>query len=340
MVGLATAFVYARRISTALRRLTAVEMSGGAVPGRDFQEVDELAQALAESGAKRNEMEAGLRVEKAELRQANEALEARVAQEVAAREEAFLRLAQAQRIQALGQLAGGVAHDFNNLLQVVSGASQLIQNNSTENQEVGRLARVISRAAERGGAVTRRLLVFAKQSDLRAEPLEVSAVFEDLQAMLVHTLGPSVDIVVAVPSRMPLLFADKGQLETALVNLATNSRDAMQPAGGTLTFSALAEEVAGDVAHAARLKTGRYIRLSVSDTGAGMSAPVLSRASEPFFTTKPVGKGTGLGLSMVRGFAEQSGGGFSITSGLGHGTTVSIWLPQKDPAGMSRHRAR
>ena len=340
MLGLATAFVYARQISAALRRLAAVETSGDAVPARDFREFDELAQALAESVAKRNEMEAGLRIEKAELRQANQALEARVAQEVAARKEAFLRLAQAQRIQALGQLAGGVAHDFNNLLQVVSGASQLIESQAPENQEVGRLAHVINRAAERGATVTRRLLVFAKQSDLRAEPLEVSAVFEELQAMLVHTLGPSVDIVIAVPSRMPLLFADKGQLETALVNLATNARDAMQPAGGTLTFSAVEEEVAGNIAHPARLKSGRYIRLSISDTGAGMSATVLSRASEPFFTTKSVGKGSGLGLGMVRGFAEQSGGGFSMASDVGHGTTVSIWLPQKKLAAKPLQTAR
>jgi CheY-like chemotaxis protein len=178
--------------------------------------------------------------------------------------------------------------------------------------------------------VTRRLLAFARKGELRAEALDPAVLLAGMQEVLEHTLGTGIQVRTDETAGLPLL-ADKGQLETVLVNLAANARDAM-PRGGTLTLSAAPEGVAeagteGRPAHEADLAPGRYVRLAVSDTGEGMAAEVLARASEPFFTTKDQGKGTGLGLAMARGFAEQSGGGFAIRSTPGAGTTVTLWLP-------------
>ncbi len=192
------------------------------------------------------------------------------------------------------------------------------------------LARMVEDAAERGASVTRRLLSFARRGELRAEAVDAAALLADLHEVLAHTLGVGINVRMEAtsPGLSPLL-ADKGQLETVLVNLATNARDAM-PRGGTLTLSA-AEDVierSGEAHGTADLPPpGRYVRLALSDTGEGMAAEVLARASEPFFTTKPHGKGTGLGLAMARGFAEQSGGALAIRSMPGAGTTVTIWLP-------------
>jgi len=162
---------------------------------------------------------------------------------------------------------------------------------------------------------------------LRAEPLDVAPVLNGLREILVHTLGAAITVDVRPDPGAPPLLADKGQLETALVNLATNARDAM-PEGGQLTLSASAETVESDgPPHPAGLPAGRYVRLTVADTGAGMDAATRERAVEPFFTTKHVGAGTGLGLPMAKGFAEQSGGALSVESNPGAGTTISLWLP-------------
>ena len=238
------------------------------------------------------------------------------------------RLAQAQRMEALGQLAGGIAHDFNNVLQAVQGGCALLERRPADAEGVRRLSRMILDAAERGAAVTRRLLAFSRRGDLRAEPVDPAALHTGMRDILSHTLGDGVKVGVELTPDLPPLLADKGQLETVLINLATNGRDAMSGIG-TLTLAATTETVRLDQAaeHRGGLKAGRYVRLSVSDTGAGMDAPTLARASEPFFTTKPTGKGTGLGLAMARGFAEQSGGGFHIASALGRGTTVTLWFP-------------
>lgn len=183
-------------------------------------------------------------------------------------------------------------------------------------------------AAQRGATITGRLLAFARRSTLRAEPVQLLPVLEGLREMLAHTLGTGIAMRIAADQNLPALLADKGQLETVLVNLAVNARDAM-PEGGTLLFSAALEAILLDVkAHPAGLRPGGYLRLSVSDTGMGMSAANLVRASEPFFTTKPLGQGTGLGLAMARGFAHQSGGGFMIESMPGQGTTVTLWFPE------------
>ncbi|WP_428487072.1 PAS domain S-box protein [Rhodopila sp.] len=263
--------------------------------------------------------------------QANIRLELRVREEVAAREAAQQRAAQAERVQALGQIAGGIAHDFNNVLQAVSGGAALIERRPDNPERVSRHARMIADAARRGAAITSRLLAFARRGDLRAESLDAGALLADMLEVLSHTLGGSVVCELDVPEGLPPLFADRGQLETVLVNLATNARDAM-PSGGVLTMSASVEADTTNTRHPAGLAPGAYMRISVSDTGTGMDAAVLARVTEPFFTTKEPGKGTGLGLAMAKGFVEQSGGRMSIQSTIGRGTCISLWLPQANDA--------
>ena len=266
-----------------------------------------------------------------ELRRLTEHLEARVREEVAAREAAQTRVAHAERMQALGQLAGGIAHDFNNVLQTVLGSAGLIDRYPEDAAAVRRFARRVIEAAERGASITRRLLAFGHRANLHAETLDVPALLGDLREVLAHTIGAAIEVEVRLGTALPPLLADKGQLETVLVNLATNARDAM-PAGGKLVFSAATEIVSSDASpHPAGLVPGRYVRLTVADTGIGMDAATLARAGEPFFTTKKIGAGTGLGLSMTKGFAEQSGGAMSIESCPGRGTTVALWLPASGP---------
>ncbi len=249
-----------------------------------------------------------------------------VQEEVAAREAAQQRAAHAERMQALGQIAGGIAHDFNNVLQAVSGGAALIENRPLDVERVLRNARMVIDAAKRGAAITSRLLAFSRRGDLRAENVDAAALLADMADVLSHTLGGSVVCALDVALGLPPLFADRGQLETVLVNLATNARDAM-PLGGTLTFAARAENVAFGTLHLAGLRPGHYVRIVVSDTGSGMDQTVLSRVTEPFFTTKEPGKGTGLGLAMAKGFVEQSGGTLSIDSVVGSGTRIYLWLP-------------
>jgi PAS domain S-box-containing protein len=271
------------------------------------------------------------------IRQLNETLERRVAEAVAEQEAALARLAQAQKLEALGQLAGGVAHDFNNALQAITGGARMILRRSTDTEAVLRFTRMVLTAAERGTSVTRRLMAFARRDELRAEPTDIGRVLAGLQEVLAHTLGAEIEIRLSVPDDLPAIRADRSQLETALVNLATNARDAMLPAGGTLSLSASVETTGSLQMQSAGLTPGVYLRLSVVDSGVGMDAATLARATEPFFTTKPQEKGTGLGLSMVKGFAEQSGGGLTIESEPGRGTVVTFWLPWVE--GAAAHRA-
>jgi signal transduction histidine kinase/ActR/RegA family two-component response regulator len=280
-----------------------------------------LASSLAMSRAQaEREAMARLRATLDELRR-----------ETAGREAAENRARQAQRLEALGQLAGGIAHDVNNVLQAAASGARLIQRRPDDVQQVQRLAAMVLEAAERGATVARRLLAFARQGELRAAEVPVAGMMEELREVLTHTLGAGIEVRTALPSGLPPLRADKGQLETVLLNLATNARDAMAATGGgVLTLAAAEEVVASGAAHPAGLGPGAYLRLSVADTGSGMDPATLARASEPFFTTKARGQGTGLGLSMARGFAEQSGGGMAIESELGRGTTVTLWLPRSD----------
>ena len=267
----------------------------------------------------------------ASLRDLNSHLEARVAKEVQEKERVQSRLLQAQRMEALGQLAGGIAHDFNNVLQAVAGGLSLILKRAAEPEEVRKLANMAIGASDRGAAITGRLLSFARRGELQPSAIAPQSLLEGLREILVPTLGAGIAIKLDVADDAPLLVADKAQLETVLINLAVNARDAM-PAGGELTIRAVADTAHKGEGKSAGLRPGSYLRLELRDDGAGMDQATLKRASEPFFTTKPSGQGTGLGLAMARGFAEQSGGAFSILSEIGLGTTVTLWFPEADEA--------
>jgi PAS domain S-box-containing protein len=237
------------------------------------------------------------------------------------------QVAQGQRLQALGQLAGGIAHDFNNVLQAVEGGASLIARRAEDPDAVRRLTRSVLDAAARGSSITRRLLTFTRGHELRSEAFDAVTLIQGLCEVLASTLAANIAVRIDLPEDLPHVQADKNLVETALVNLATNARDAM-PRGGTLTLGARAETVDDATNAPASLQPGTYVCFEVSDTGHGMDAATLARATEPFFTTKPRGQGTGLGLSIARGFAEQSGGALVIASVRGEGTKISIWLPQ------------
>ncbi len=260
--------------------------------------------------------------------------EAQIQKEVAAREQAHAQSAHAERMIALGQLAGGIAHDFNNTLQAVAGNAELIERHPDDPDRVGRLAHLVMEAAERGGSISRRLLAFARQDALAPEPVDPAAILTDIRDLLQRTLGASIAVHSTVTPGLPWFLADRRQLETVLLNLASNARDALT-SGGDITLSAESEIVTEDD-HRLQLRPGGYIRLSITDNGVGMDKVTLDRADAPFFTTKPRGQGTGLGLSMAKGFAEQSGGGLAITSEVHRGTVVELWLPQTEIEAASR----
>lgn len=244
-------------------------------------------------------------------------------------------LAHTQRLEALGRIAGGVAHDYNNVLQVVLGAAHLIGEAADSSDRVRRLAAMISNAAGRGAAITRRVLSIARHVEPRVETVDVAGFVAEMREVFVHTLGAGVDVEVDVAPGLPDIFVDRRQLETVLLNLAANARDAMS-GNGTMTLSARAATTADGLegaAAAAKPAPRGHVCITVSDTGAGMDAATLARASEPFFTTKPAGLGTGLGLAMARSFVEQSGGLLRLESRPGEGTSVRLWLPCAEPVG-------
>jgi PAS domain S-box-containing protein len=238
------------------------------------------------------------------------------------------RLRQSQRMEALGLLAGGVAHDFNNVLQAVVASTALIGRRAEDPAAVRRLARATTEAAERGASISRRLLGFARRDVLEASDVPAAELLRGLQEILRPGLGARFRLEIAADPALPPMLADRGQLEAVLINLVANARDAM-PEGGLVVIAAATETAAGR--HPAGLRPGRYVRLDVLDSGAGMPPEVLARATEPFFTTKPEGRGTGLGLAMARGFAQQSGGALAIESAPGRGTQVRLWLPEAAP---------
>jgi nitrogen-specific signal transduction histidine kinase len=242
------------------------------------------------------------------------------------RENALEKLAHSQKLEALGQLAGGIAHDFNNVLQAIQSAAELIERRADNPGQVRSFAQLASQASKRGSAVTQRLLAFARRADLRAEPIEAAELLSNMKEILSHTLGAAIEVRVRVAPELPPFVADRNQLDTVLVNLATNARDAMS-SSGMLSLSADLEVVPNRPRSKGPLEAGAYVRLSVSDTGPGMAPQVLARACEPFFATKLPGSGSGLGLAMARGFAEQSGGALAIESLLEKGLTVSLWFP-------------
>lgn len=239
----------------------------------------------------------------------------------AARESLF----QSQKLEAIGQLTGGVAHDFNNVLMVILSSLQLIERKLGDAAEplLTKAVNNALRATRRGASLTQRMLAFARRQDLNPEAVDLGPLVLGMLDLLRRSLGPTIPVEIDIAPNLPPALVDPNQLELALLNLTINARDAM-PDGGRITLRVSAQTVAPG---ADRLAPGHYLRLCFVDTGSGMDDATLARATEPFFTTKGVGKGTGLGLSMVEGLASQSGGSFVLRSRLGEGTEAELWLP-------------
>jgi signal transduction histidine kinase len=256
----------------------------------------------------------------ASLEEANDRLRTESEQ----RERAQAALMQAQKIETMGQLVGGVAHDFNNLLMAIMGNLDLLAKRIGDDPRKARLLEGAIEGARRGATLTQRLLAFVRRQELQPRPTDVIALVEGMRGLISRSVGPMIEVKVIASRATPAVNIDANQLEMALLNLAVNARDAM-PAGGTLTI-ALDHQVIASRTDLA-LAPGAYVRLSILDNGQGMDSATLARAVEPFFSTKGIGKGTGLGLSMVHGLANQSGGAFRLESQLGLGTKAELWLP-------------
>jgi signal transduction histidine kinase len=252
-----------------------------------------------------------------------------VISDITDRKEADAQLAQIHKMDAIGQLTGGVAHDFNNLLTPIVGSLDLLRRRHAGDEKTQKLATAGLQAAERASTLTHRLLAFARRQALQPRAVDIGALVEGLVDLIRRSLGPSVEIVLDIAPGLPAARVDPNQLELALLNLAINARDAM-PGGGSLTISAALARVSEH--DRLELQPGAYIRLTAADDGFGMDRPTLARAVEPFFSTKGVGKGTGLGLSMVHGLAAQSEGKLQIESTPGAGTTITLWLPATSEA--------
>ncbi|MFW8609138.1 PAS domain S-box protein [Rhizobium beringeri] len=236
-----------------------------------------------------------------------------------AREELF----QSQKMEAIGQLTGGIAHDFNNLLMAVLGSLEILKKRMPQDLSLTSLVDNAMQGAQRGAALTQRMLAFSRRQELHMEPIDVSGLVRGMMDMLSRSLGPLTVIETSFPVRLPTILTDPNQLEMAILNLVVNARDAM-PSGGRIVLRASEESVSSGKSP---LPPGRYVRIAVVDEGEGMDAKTAEQAITPFFTTKGVGKGTGLGLSMVQGLASQSGGRLILKSSLGQGTTAELWFP-------------
>jgi PAS domain S-box-containing protein len=233
-------------------------------------------------------------------------------------------LFQAQKMQAIGQLGGGIAHDFNNLLTVILGNLEIVRKRVGDDPKVSRLLENATQGALRGVSLTQRMLAFARRQELKTEPVNIPKLVQGITGLLRSSLGPGIRIETQFPDDLEAVLADTNQLELAVLNLATNARDAM-PEGGSVVIGAEPRVVLQQ--SQSTLAAGRYVCLSVTDTGEGMDDTTLASATDPFFTTKGLGKGTGLGLSMVHGFIEQLGGRFILKSVKGQGTCAELWLP-------------
>src|SRR5712672_107072 len=248
------------------------------------------------------------------------------AERLKATEEALL---QSQKMEAVGQLTGGIAHDFNNLLTGIVGSLDLLQTrlNQGRTDNVARYIDAAMTSANRAAALTHRLLAFARRQPLIPKSVDVNQLVVSLEDLLRRTIGEIIDLAIAAADDLWRTLCDPNQLESALLNLAINARDAM-PDGGKLTITTSNARIEGVTADSRALSPGDYVCIGVTDTGTGMSAEVAARAFDPFFTTKPIGQGTGLGLSMIYGFARQSDGHVTIDSKLGRGTSVRLYLPR------------
>lgn len=249
---------------------------------------------------------------------------AKITRDITERRAAEEKLRHTQKMEAVGQFTGGAAHDFNNLLMAVLGSLEILRRRLPDDPKLLSLLDNAVLGAKRGTTLTQRMLAFARRQELKTEVVELAELIKNVNDLMERSLGPAVSIDLHFPPYPIYVRTDPNQLETALLNLVVNARDAM-PEGGTITVSVRQEQTTAS--HRTGLEPGRYACLSVVDTGTGMDEATLSRATEPFFTTKGVGKGTGLGLSIVEGLAGQSGGKLMVQSRVGIGTTVEIWLP-------------
>ena len=275
-------------------------------------EVNAVAEALERSAAT-------LKAREDDLRALNETLEARV-------QDATERLVQAQKLESIGRLTGGVAHDFNNLLTAVIGNLDLLARRLGADEKLARYVANAREAAGRGARLTAQLLAFARQQRLHPQPTDVNAVIEGMTTLLGSTLGGGVRVETALAPRLPAAQADRTQLELVILNLAINARDAM-PRGGLLRIETDALDVEAPAQRPSDPPPGRHVRISVIDEGGGMAPELLARVFEPFFTTKGPGAGSGLGLSQALGVLQQLGGGLVMDSALGRGTAARIYLP-------------
>jgi hypothetical protein len=238
------------------------------------------------------------------------------------------QLLQAQKLESVGQLAGGVAHDFNNLLTVINGYGDLLLRKLKKEDPLREQVAEIRRAGEQGAALTRQLLVFSREQMVEPKPLDLNDLIKESQAMLQRLVGEDIQVETILAPSLRLIISDPGRLHQILMNLAANARDAM-PRGGHFTIKTLNVNIGeAEAAASLGLTPGRFVRLLVSDNGAGIPREIQERIFDPFFTTKDEGKGTGLGLATVYGIVRQSGGAISVRSELGQGTTFDILLPQ------------
>ena len=303
--------------------LSPIQTSEGVLISAAIRDISERRAAQDALRRAHAELEQRVRERTAALEDANRALQA----EMADRDQAEKALHQAQKMEAVGQLTGGIAHDFNNLLTVIMGNLQILAGHSRGDEQATELIQAALTAAKRGADLNRTLLVFSRKQRLAPVPVDFNDMITRMAGMLGRTFGETIRIGIVTGANVPYAMADPTQLETALLNLAVNARDAMPEGGaltietGAVTFDTHSAALEGDVV------PGNYVMLAVSDTGTGMSPAVAARAFEPFFTTKEIGKGSGLGLAMVYGFAKQSGGHAKIYSEAGLGTTVKLFLP-------------
>ncbi|WP_454020739.1 ATP-binding protein [Azospirillum sp. Marseille-Q6669] len=297
----------------------------------------EALQSAAQSAARTRLRQYRMRTLLADIERVNEELEDRVAErtrslqtEMQERRKAEEALQQAQKMEAVGQLTGGIAHDFNNLLQVMLGNLHMLQSTLRADDPLLRHVAMAVTAGDRAAALTRHLLAFARRQPLTPRSLDLNALVAAMSGLIQQSVGESIRVETVVADGLWRTWADANQVESALLNLAINARDAM-PDGGLLrveTSNTVLDETISDAQ--GDILPGRYVLLRITDTGSGMPPDVLERAFEPFFTTKPIGQGTGLGLSQLYGFARQSGGHAAMRSQPGQGTTVSLYLPQHD----------
>jgi PAS domain S-box-containing protein len=335
-----TTFGYAEnvRLGMSIRTLIPqVSLVAGSEGETQLVESQSMAASRAVEGRRADGTSVPLEIRHSPLQAGERALSISVIRDVTERRRLEEQLRQSHKMDAVGQLSGGIAHDFNNLLGVILGNLDLLEQQLAGNDAARRRVEIAQQAAERGADLTRRLLAFSRRQQLSAGPVSVRDSASNVIEMARRTVGTHIKVVTLINDALPPVLADAAGLENVLLNLMINSRDAM-PDGGTITVAAQVTDLDEDYTgvKAGELRAGRYICISVTDTGKGIPAELLARVFEPFFTTKERDKGTGLGLAMVYGFAKQSGGHATIYSVPGAGTTVSVYLPLAAAAPVKR----